>query len=128
MFEAYEKFENKNKGKLYTIFNSSVLYEKKWSELMNKTITVYTPFVTRLERGKKILFQNNRYIDKDGNLHGILKKEIDEAKKKEMASYVINSYYGYSVAKQVNTIDSRIVDSILIRDPYAERRRFNQYT
>src|SRR5690606_21319900 len=61
IFKAYQKFEDKNKNSVYTIFNCGVLYETSWNKKMDKNITVYAPFVDRVERAKDAKIELNNF-------------------------------------------------------------------
>lgn len=107
LFRAYDDFSEKNKSSIYTIFKSSILFEKNWNKLMNYNINVFTPKITRMERFREI---TNKKIS---DVALILKNEIDDLDKNKMSNFVIHSYKGMNIRKQVNEIDMFIIDSYL---------------
>jgi dephospho-CoA kinase len=107
LFDSYYKFERKNKNSVYTIFKSSILYEMKWHRKMTKNITVYSPFIERVERAKKEMSENLLEIN------FILNKEMDELEKNRLSDFTIHNYNEFNIKKQVNDIDQKIIDYYL---------------
>lgn len=107
LFYSYYTFERKNKNSVYTIFKSSVLYEMRWHRKMTKNITVYSPFIERVERAKKEMSTNLSEI----NL--ILNKEMDELEKNRLSDFTIHNYNEFNIKKQTNDIDQKIIDYYL---------------
>lgn len=124
VFKAYQKFEDKNKNSIYTVFNCGVLYETSWYKKMDKNITVYAPFIDRVERAKSSKLElnsflkfekipmNNSYSDRT-NINALLSREMDELDKNSKANYVIHNYNEFNVRKQVMEIDKSIIDYYL---------------
>lgn len=110
IFNAYQKFEDKNKKSVYTIFNSSILYETGWHNKMDTNITVYAPFIDRVERGKSVL--KGQYHDRT-TINTLLSSEIDELTKNEKADHVIHNYNEFNIQKQVMDIDQIIIDNYI---------------
>lgn len=110
VFKAYEKFEDKNKNSIYTIFNSSVLYESGWSKKMDTNVTVYAPFIDRVERGKLEL--KGQYHNRT-TINTLLNSEMDELEKNRKADHVIHNYNEFNIKKQVMEIDQSIIDNYL---------------
>lgn len=110
IFDSYSKFEKKNKNSVYTIFNSSILFERKWHNKMNHNISVYSPFTHRVERAKK---QKERGFENLLSINFHLNKEIDELTKNQLANHVIHNYNEFNLSNQVNKIDSKIIDEYL---------------
>lgn len=110
VFKAYKKFEDKNKNSIYTIFNSSILYEAGWNKKMDKNITVYAPFIDRVERAKSVL--KGQYHDRT-TINTLLNSEMDELKKNGKADHVIHNYNEFNIKKQVMQIDQIIIDNYL---------------
>jgi dephospho-CoA kinase len=107
LFDAYYKFEFKNKDKPYTIFKSSVLYEMRWHRIMDKNITVYSPFIERVDRYKK---------ETKGSLLDInilLSKEMDELEKNRLSDFTVHNYNEFNIKKQVIDIEQNIIDYYL---------------
>lgn len=110
LFRAYEIFSEKNKSSIYTIFKSSVLFEREWNKLMNYNISVFAPKITRMER-----FQESTK-KKVSDVAFILKNEIDDLDKNKMANFVVHSYKGRDIRKQVHEIDQFVIDSYLAQE------------
>jgi len=110
IFKAYQKFEDKNKNSIYTIFNSSILYEAGWQNKMDTNITVYAPFIDRVERGKSVL--RGQYHDRT-TINTLLSSEMDELTKNGKADHVIHNYNEFNIQKQVMDIDQIIIDNYI---------------
>jgi dephospho-CoA kinase len=107
LFDSYYTFERKNKNSVYTIFKSSVLYEMRWHRKMTKNITVYSPFIERVERAKKEMSTNLSEIN------FILNKEMDELEKNRLSDFTIHNYNEFNIKKQAHDIDQKIIDYYL---------------
>ena len=109
VFEAYERFKNKNKQTIYSIFHSSILFECGWDKKMDFNISVFTPKVERVERAHK---QEPKLLQ--STIWNLISKEIDEVDKNKMANHVIHNYKGaIDLIKQVDAIDQKIIDTYL---------------
>jgi len=107
---AYEKFSVKNKGSVYTIFHSSILFERNWQKLMDKSIVVFCPKITRMERCRELT--KNKVSD----IAYLMRNEIDELDKNRMANFVIHNYedrLNHKPLDQIHQIDQMIIDSYL---------------
>jgi dephospho-CoA kinase len=107
---AYEKFSVKNKGSIYTIFHSSILFERSWQKLMDKSINVFCPKITRMERCRELT--NNKVSD----IAYLMRNEIDDLDKNKMSNFVIHNYEGrlnHKPLDQVHQIDQMVIDSFL---------------
>lgn len=111
LFRSYQKFEDRNRGSIYTIFNCSVLYETKWYDKMYKNINVYSPFIHRVDRAKKVL--KGQYHQRS-SINKLLSNEACELEKNKIASYIIHNYNVFNIEKQVNNIDQKIIDEYLL--------------
>jgi len=108
LFEGYEKFRNKYKDKQYTIFHSSIIFEKNWSKKFDRVISVFSPKEDRIYRYKNLTGDNLQTI------HAIFSREIDEIKKNQSSEFVIHNYTDApDVLKQVDNIDDNIIDYYL---------------
>jgi len=107
LMRAYEDFSEKHKSSIYTIFHSSILFERNWHRLMNYSIAVFCPKITRIERCKEIT--NMKVSD----IAMSMKNEIDDLDKNKMANFVIHNYNSRKVLDQVNQIDQFVIDSYL---------------
>lgn len=113
LFDAYHKFENKNKGFIYTIFSSSILFERKWNKKMDYNISVYSPFIHRVERAKKI---KEKGLETLSSINLFLNKETDELSKNSLADHVIHNYNEFNIKNQVDKIDQKIIDLYLKKE------------
>jgi len=107
---AYEKFSVKNKGSIYTIFHSSILFERSWQKLMDKSIVVFCPKITRMERCRELT--KNKVSD----IAYLMRNEIDDLDKNRMANFVIHNYEGrlnHRPLDQIHQIDQMVIDSYL---------------
>ena len=108
LFEGYEKFRNKYKDKQYTIFHSSIIFEKNWSKKFDRVISVFSTKEDRIYRYKNLTGDNLQTI------HAIFSREIDEIKKNQSSDFVIHNYTDApDVLKQVDNIDDSIIDYYL---------------
>jgi len=107
LMSAYDKFSEKNKSSIYTIFHSSVLFEKGWHKLMNHNIAVFCPKITRMERCRELT--KNKISD----IAYLMRTEIDDLDKNKMANFVVHNYEGRKVLDQVHQIDQFVIDSYL---------------
>jgi dephospho-CoA kinase len=107
LMSAYNKFSEKHKSSIYTIFHSSVLFEKGWNKLMNHNIAVFCPKITRMERCRELT--KNKISD----IAYLLRTEIDDLDKNKMANFVVHNYDGRKPLDQIHQIDQFVIDSYL---------------
>ena len=107
LMSAYDKFSEKHKSSIYTIFHSSVLFEKEWHKLMNHNIAVFCPKITRMERCRELT--KNKISD----IAYLMRTEIDDLDKNKMANFVVHNYDGSKPLDQVYQIDGMVIDSYL---------------
>jgi dephospho-CoA kinase len=107
LMSAYNKFSEKNQSSIYTIFHSSVLFEKGWNKLMNHNIAVFCPKITRMERCRELT--KNKISD----IAYLMRTEIDDLDKNKMANFVVHNYEGRKALDQVHQIDQFVIDSYL---------------
>ncbi len=108
LFEAYERFRNKHQDKQYTIFHSSIIYEKGWSNKFDRVISVFSPKEIRIERYKR------ETGDKLETIWTIFSKEMNETLKNQMSDFIIHNYEDApDILKQIENIDTKIVDYYL---------------
>jgi len=127
LFNAFAKFNDRmeRKGAIYTIFHSSILFEREWDKKVDMTISVFAPEGDRLKRA--------RYMTNEGllNIRDRLKTEMDPLEKNEMADFIINNFNNGSevvgsiglqpaklpnLLKQVNQIDQKVIDEYLYKE------------
>lgn len=112
LMSAWRRYIIKNKGSIYCIFHSSILFESNLYKEMDQNISVFAPFADRVERCK---FLTKKSVS---SIYSLLKTEMDELDKNKLSKYVIhnynidNSFYGDSLT-QVNQIDQLIIDNYL---------------
>lgn len=114
IFKTWEKFLEKNRGSVYCIFHSSVLFETGWCEKMDKNISVYAPLLERVERCKLLTKKTT------SSIHKQLSQETDDLEKNELSDFVIHNYevdgYYGDTFRQVNFIDQQIIDEFIKDD------------
>lgn len=120
LFKAYQRFQEKNSTSIYTIFNSSILFEREWDKRMDLTISVFSPNTDRIKRCKSATNLGLIIIN------DLIKTEMDPLVKNELADYTIHNYdSGNSnlitgdILKQVSDIDQSIIDEYLYKEQLA---------
>jgi dephospho-CoA kinase len=109
---AFERFLHENRESIYTIFHSSILFERGWDKGMDYNISVFTPDVVRKQRAELFDRKSREKIDK------LASTEMDPTQKNSSSDYVIHNYemassiFGDAVS-QVCKIDQQIVDKFL---------------
>ena len=112
LMSAWNRFLKKNKGAIYCIFHSSILFESNLYKEMNQNISVFAPFSDRVDRCK---YLTNKSVS---SIYSLVKTEMDELEKNKLSKYVIHNYnidndfYGDAMT-QVNQIDQQIIDNFL---------------
>lgn len=112
LLSAWNKFIIKNKKAIYCIFHSSILFESGLYKEMDQNISVFAPYVDRVERCK---FLTKKSVS---SIYTLTRTEMDELEKNKLSKYVIhnynvdNSFYGDALT-QVNQIDQLIIDNYL---------------
>jgi len=112
LFDAYKKYELKNMNSIYTIFHSSVLFERDWNKKMDFTISVFSPISDRVERCQK---ESDLKL---ANIYNLSQREMKDLSKNSLSDYVIHNYndeinpFG-DILTQVNKIDQRLIDNYL---------------
>ncbi len=112
LLSAWNKFVTKNKKAIYCIFHSSILFESGLYKEMDQNISVFSPYVDRVERCK---FLTKKSVS---SIYTLTRTEMDELEKNKLSKYVIhnynvdNSFYGDALT-QVNQIDQLIIDNYL---------------
>jgi dephospho-CoA kinase len=112
LMSTWNRFLKKNKGAIYCIFHSSILFESNLYKEMNQNISVFAPFSDRVDRCK---YLTNKSVS---SIYSLVKTEMDELDKNKLSKYVIHNYnidnYFYGDAlTQVNQIDQLIIDNYL---------------
>lgn len=109
LFKAYSRFQEKHNGDIYTIFHSSVLFEKDWYDLMDFNINVFAPRYTRMDRALAL------YKIQRSDTVSLVSEEMDPIQKNKMANFVIHSYLGtgVDVRSQIAKIDDFIIKAYI---------------
>ncbi len=117
LFKAYQRFEDNNSTSIYTVFNSSILFEREWDSKMDLTVSIFSPQTDRIKRCKSMTNQGLLVIN------DLVKTEMDVLVKNEMADYIIHNYDDGSakvitgdLLKQVGDIDQKIIDEYLYKE------------
>lgn len=115
IFRAYSIFNKKNEKCAYTIFHSSILFERDWDKKMDLSVSVFAPHTDRIKRCK--------YVTDLGLLtvNELVKTEMDALEKNRLSDYTIHNYNDESTAfgdtlTQVNEIDQKIIDKFLFNE------------
>lgn len=105
VFQAWESFKLKHKDKPYVIFESSILFERKWEKKFDKVISVFAPKEERVYRSKMETGMRVDYI------WSLLDKEIQDLEKNSQSHYIIHNYEsGPDILKQIDHIDTKLID------------------
>lgn len=111
LFKAYDDFIEKREDYIYTIFKSSILFERMWSNKMDYNISVFTPKIERMNR-----FRQSSKLELS-KIAIILRNDIDDIEKNNMANFIIHNYSGKYVKTdpfdEVNKIDKFIIDEYI---------------
>ncbi len=111
---AHERFLKKNENSAYTIFHSSILFERKWNLEMDSNIVIFSPNNDRIKRCKYMTNQGLLVIN------DLLQQEMDPIEKNQMSDYIIHSYNEETllgdILTQVSNVDQDIIDKYLLRE------------
>lgn len=118
LLKAYDVFNNKNSHSIYSIFNSSFLFETDFADEMDYNITVFCPKTQRMERCKEVTGM------KVSDIAYMLRGEMDDLDKNKMSTYVVHNYENMDPLVQVNKIDQNIIDNYLKKEQTKKRFDF----
>ncbi len=124
LLNAYDQFNKRNKQKVYTIFHSSILFEREWHKVMDYNICVYSSKDERIDRCKEVSSIEEYKIKQ------LMSLELDDICKNSYADFLISNYpaavnaYG-DVCDQINRIDQSIIDKYLIKEQTTYGEDFN---
>lgn len=108
LFQAWNSFKEKHKGSPYIIFESSILFERRWNKRFDKVICIFAPKEERVYRAKQLLGYSVEF------LWSTLDKEIPELEKNTNSNYIIHNYgNGPNVLDQINHIDTVIINNYI---------------
>lgn len=122
LFDAYVRFQKKN-GTVYTIFHSSILFERGWHKNFDYNINVFAPTNDRLERCKMLTNKTSSSIYK------LAQDEMKDLDKNRLSNFVIHNYNETNLAigdtlTQVNKIDQEIIDEFLKNEGKSSKKKF----
>ena len=112
LFNSFKKYQLRNANSIYTIFHSSILFERDWNKKMDYTISVFSPISDRVNR---CLETNNIGIL---DAYSLSQREMKDLSKNSISDFIIHNYnddinpFG-SLLTQVNDIDKKIIDKYL---------------
>lgn len=112
---AYEKFRLDHKKAIYTIFHSSMLFERGWHEEMDFNINVFAPKDIRSARGSDLTGLPLHKMSE------MMRGEMHELSKNAMSTYIIHNYESAEkilgeLREQISNIDQKIIDKYLIEE------------
>lgn len=112
LLKAYKKFSERNKQSIYTIFHSSILFERGWNDIFDYNINVFSPTNDRLERCKRL---TNKTVS---SIYKLAQNEMKDLDKNKLSHFVIHNYNDVNLTigdtlTQVNKIDQKIIDEYL---------------
>jgi dephospho-CoA kinase len=112
LFNAYKRFNERNKESIYSIFHSSILFERGWNKKMHYNINVFSSTNDRLERCK--------YLTKKtvSSIYNLAQGEMKDIDKSKYSDFVVHNYNDVNLTigdclTQVNKIDQQIIDEYL---------------
>jgi len=112
LFDVYKKYQLKNTNSIYTVFHSSILFERDWNKKMDYSISVFSPVSDRVERCQEI--SDYKLTD----IYNLFQREMKDLSKNSLSDFVIHNYnddinpFG-DILTQVNKIDQKIIDKYL---------------
>ena len=112
LMRAYDKFNFTNSHSIYTIFKSSILFERNWNSMMDFNICIFAPKYTRVDRCRhKSKTENLGRFKKDYlSIDKLLANEIEDGSKNVLANFVIHNYAAARpITEQISKIDSDII-------------------
>ena len=125
LLKMYESFRFSNRHAPYTVFKSSILYEKGLDKEMNDTICCFSPRENRAVQYAKEM--NIKLSDS----YDILENEMDELVKNKKSAWVIHNYDNLSLLVQSkethDEIEGKSIKKILDdiqRDNYTTKNIF----
>jgi dephospho-CoA kinase len=112
LFNAYKRFNERNKESIYSIFHSSILFERGWNKKMHYNINIFSSTNDRLERCK--------YLTKKtvSSIYNLAQGEMKDIDKSKHSDFVVHNYNDVNLTigdclTQVNKIDQQIIDEYL---------------
>ncbi len=114
ILRAYDKF-NKKQTSIYTIFHSSILFERGWDKKMDRSISIFSSHTDRISRCKQLTKMGLLVIN------DLSKTEMDPLEKNRLSDYTIHNYNDETSAfgdtfNQVCKVDQKIIDTYLFNE------------
>ena len=105
LFESYRKFQEKYKNSIYSVFQTSLLFERGYQKRFKYTISVFSP---KEERISRYSMKTGESLEKT---HSLFSKEMSEMSKNQVSDFIIHNYHGAEdIRNQVRVVDNAIVD------------------
>ena len=102
LMKIYESFRFTNKHASYTVFKSSILFEKGMEKEMNDVICCFSP------REKRAIQYSNEMNITLADAYTVLENEMDELVKNQKATWVIHNYDNLSLLVQSKETHDKI--------------------
>lgn len=114
ILRAYDRF-NKKQNSIYTIFHSSILFERGWDKNMDRSISIFSSHTDRISRCKQLTKMGLLVIN------DLSKTEMDTLEKNRLSDYTIHNYNDETSAfgdtfNQVCKVDQKIIDTYLFNE------------
>lgn len=114
ILRAYDRF-NKKQNSIYTIFHSSILFERGWDKKMDRSISIFASHTDRISRCKQLTKMGLLVIN------DLSKTEMDQLEKNRLSDYTIHNYNDETSAfgdtfNQVCKVDQKIIDTYLFNE------------
>lgn len=113
IFKKYETWRIKNWDSIYTIFKCSVLFERKFNDLMNFTITTYKP-----KHIRKSDLRNHTSMPLV-TIDNIIDGEMDELVKNQKSTFVVHNYHTIEqLRSQIDQIHKSLISKNVNNDRF----------
>jgi dephospho-CoA kinase len=115
LFEAYDRFKKKTaekeSGYQYTMFLSSLIYERNWVKKFDKIVCIMSPKQDRMFRYQQETF------DAVSTVNAIFENEMNDYRKNQMSDFIIHNYDGSieDILTQIQKIDDKLVETYLLK-------------
>jgi dephospho-CoA kinase len=121
VFNAYKRFNDKLEriGVIYTVFSSSILFEREWDKKLDMVANVFAPDTDRMKRCK---YQTNMGLL---NIKDLVSTEMNSLEKNQLSDFIINnqnseytssSTISSNMLKQINQVDQKIIDEYIYKE------------
>ncbi len=111
LFEAYFQFNKKYPDKSYTIFHSSIIFERNLSSKFDYVISIFAPKEDRMYRYRM------ETADKLETVNNLFSNEMPDLSKNTLSDYIIHNYDDCpDILKQVSNVNSQILDNCFKRN------------